>query len=62
MFFGSRVLCQIGMKKKKEEKYEEVLEAYISQTTKVNFLIFGMYMEGITYVNLIEISPVVIEI
>ena len=50
------------------KKIGQFSEAYILQTTKPIFFKFGMrsrvyvYMEGIKYVNLIEISPVVIEI
>ena len=43
-FFGSKVLCYIGAKKKKKnvKKIGQFSEAYISQTTKPIFLKFGM--------------------
>ena len=47
------------------KKIGQFSEAYILQTTKPNFsnlVCKVVYMEGIKYLNLIEISPVVIEI
>ena len=48
------------------KKIGQFSEAYISQTTINRFSSYlvceFMYMEGIKYVNLIEIGPVVIEI
>ena len=40
----------------------QFLGTHISQTTRLIYFKFGMYMEGIKYVNLIEIGQVVIEI
>ena len=45
----------------KEEKIGQFSEAYISQTTKPIFFCKVVYMQGIKYVNLIEIGLVVIE-
>ena len=44
------------------KKIGQSSETYILQTTKPIFVCKAVYMEGIKYVNLIEIGPVVIEI
>ena len=51
------------VKRCEEEKGEgQFLGTHISQTTGLIIFKFGIYMEGIKFVNLIEIDPVVIEI
>ena len=59
LFFGSNLV----FKSVQRRSMKKISEMYISQTTKPIFFKLGIkivYMEG--YVNLIEISPVVIEI
>ena len=59
LFFGSKLNSYIGAKKKKNmKKIGQFSKKHISKTNKSISLGKLVYMEGIKYVNLIEISSV----